>query len=421
MAVLILKKYHPKVIGITGSVGKTSTKEAVFAVLDGHFRVRRNEKNYNNEIGLPLTIIGVETGGDSFWGWVVVVFKWLGIIIFPVKFPEVLVLELAADRPGDIKYLVDFIKPEIGIITDISGSHMEYFKNLDSIAKEKWYLARHVGEKGTAIINIDNPYLLKLKNNLRSEVLSFGFSQDADVEASDVSYNYIKNNGHSELRGLSFKLNYRGTIIPMRLNNILAAHNIYAALAGIAVGIKLGLNLVEIGRALENFTLPTGRMNLIRGIKNTIIIDDSYNASPVSATAAMKVLGEIEAPRKIAVMGDMLELGTGSETGHRELAKKFLEIRGDIFIAVGSRMQKAVAELAKHNTSPERILTFASPLEAGKKLQEIMRDGDLILVKGSQGMRMEKIVEEVMAEPLRAGEFLCRQDKKWKEKEWREV
>jgi UDP-N-acetylmuramoyl-tripeptide--D-alanyl-D-alanine ligase len=265
MAVSVLKKYHPKTIGITGSVGKTSAKEAIFTVLGSHYSARRNGKNYNNEIGLPLTIIGAETGGNSFWGWTKVFLKWLGIIIFPVKYPEVLILEMGADRQGDIKYLVDFIKPQIGVITDISGSHLEFFGSLEGITKEKGYLAKHLEGKGTAILNIDNSQLKKLKSQTGSKATTFGFSEEADVRATDISYNYSKD--ENELKGLSFKLNYKGTSMPMRLNNVLAPHSIYSALAGVAVGIELGLNLVEIGEALENFTLPNGRMNLIRGVK----------------------------------------------------------------------------------------------------------------------------------------------------------
>ncbi|HLN18681.1 MAG TPA: UDP-N-acetylmuramoyl-tripeptide--D-alanyl-D-alanine ligase [Patescibacteria group bacterium] len=423
MSVLILKKYHPRVIGITGSVGKTSAKEAIFTVLASKYQTRKNEKNYNNEIGLPLTILGTETGGDSLAGWMKVFLKWSGLVAFPVKYPEFLVLEMAADREGDIKYLVDFVKPELGVITDISGSHLEFFKTLDGITKEKGYLAKNVKEKGVAILNIDNPQLKKFKQEIKSRVLTFGFEDLADVRATDVTYNYAINemNGKRELKGLTFKLNYKGTSMPMRLNNILASHSIYSALAGIAVGIEMGLNLVDIGHALENFTLPKGRMNLIQGIKNTIIIDDTYNSSPVSTFAALSVFKNIEASRKIAVLGDMLELGDNTESGHQEVAKDFLKSGGDIFIGVGHRMETAIRELKKHNISPDRLYHFSSPMEAGLKLQEIMREGDLVLVKGSQGMRMEKIVEEIMTEPLRAKDLLCRQDVKWKKKEWKEV
>ena len=426
MAILVLKKYNPRVVGVTGSVGKTSAKEAIFAVLSGHFRTRKNEKNYNNEIGLPLTIIGCESGGSSFLKWLGVFFKWLGVIIFPIEYPEVLVLEMGADRPGDIKYLTDFIKCEAAVITDISESHLEYFKTIDNVAREKWSLAESLSEKGIAVINIDNPNILKIKNQNKKEetpILSFGFSEEADVRAAEVLYNYAEenNSARKEIKGISFKLGYKGSSIPVRLNNVLAKHNIYAALAGIAIGIGFKLNLVEIAKALEDFSLPYGRMNLIAGIKNSFIIDDAYNASPISTAAALEVFKDIKSSRKIAVLGDMLELGKNEEIGHRDTAKKFLESGGNIFFAVGKRMEMAADELKKHSFNENNLYIFSNPMDAGKKLQEIMREGDLILIKGSQVMRMEKIVEEIMAEPQNAEELLCRQDAAWKNKEWEEV
>jgi|WetSurMetagenome_2_1015567.scaffolds.fasta_scaffold32888_2 UDP-N-acetylmuramoyl-tripeptide--D-alanyl-D-alanine ligase len=428
MSSLVLKRYRPKIIGVTGSVGKTSTKEAIFSVLASHFRVRRSEKNYNNEIGLPLTIIGVESGGSSIFGWIFVFLKWLSIIIFPFKYPEILILEMGADRPGDLKYLTGFIHPEISVITDISGSHLEFFNSIENVAREKGTLVRKLGEKKLAVLNIDNPYIRKIRSQIKSKVLTFGFSEDSDVRATDVAFNYANGDDqmgipsqNKKIKGLSFKLSYKGTIIPVRLNNILSKHNIYAALAGICVGIELGINLVEIGAALENFCLPFGRMNLVRGLRGGLIIDDTYNSSPVSAGAALEVLGEIESGRKIAVLGDMLELGANTEAGHRSVAIKFLESHGDIFFAVGDRMKFAADELEKHNIDSDRLFIFEDPISAGKRLKEIIDEDDLILVKGSQGMRMEKVVEEVMAEPNKSGFYLCRQSRTWKEKEWGKV
>lgn len=426
LAVLVLKKYNPRIIGITGSVGKTSTKEAVHAVLSAHYRVRKNEKNFNNEIGLPLTIIGSEGGGNSTWRWLGVFLKALSVILFPVEYPEILVLEMGADRPGDIKYLTAFLKCEVAIITDVSGSHLEYFKTIEKVGEEKWSLVESLPGGGSAVVNIDNSYIAKLKDQTKREdlnFLTFGFSAEADIQAMDVFYNYGEENqlAGKEIRGLSFKLNYKGTTLPVRLNNILARHNIYAALAAVAAGINFKLNLVEIAKALENFCLPQGRMSLVSSIKNAFIIDDTYNSSPVSALAALEVLRDIQATRKIVVMGDMLELGKESETGHRAVAKKFLETHSNIFMAVGKRMQWAVEELKKHNISPERLFVFADPMSAGRKLQEIIQEGDLILIKGSQGMRMEKVVEEIMEEPQKAEKYLCRQSADWKERPWKEV
>lgn len=424
MAVLVLKKYKPQVVAITGSVGKTSTKEAIATVLDGKMRVRKTEKNYNNEIGLPLTIIGAESGESSLCGWFKVFLKWSWVMLAPNKYPEVLVLEMGADRPGDIQYLVDFVRPNISVITDISWSHVEFFKDVEGVAKEKGTLVKELDEKGSAVLNVDNPHIAKINNQAKCNVISFGFSEEAEMKATDVNFSYDENS--SDPKGLSFKLNFKGTSIPVRLSNILARHQIYAALAAAAVGTQFGINLVEIGQALENFAPPCGRMNLLRGIKDTCIIDDTYNSSPTSVSAALDTLQELHASsenftRKIAVLGDMLELGEGSPEKHADLGKKFLEIKGDLIFAVGERMQAAVSELEKGGFPKERIYHFENPMEAGKKLQAVMQKGDLILVKGSQGMRMEKVVEEVMADPQNLEKLLCRQSQHWREIPWKKV
>lgn len=420
MSIGVLKKYSPRIIGVTGSVGKTSAKEAIFAVLAGHFRVRRNEKNYNNEIGIPLTIISAASGSSSIFGWLKVFLKWIAIIILPLEYPEVLILEMGADRPGDLKYLTDFVKLEVGVLTDVSASHLEFFKNLESIAREKITIIKTLNEKGLAIINVDNPILAGLKDQAKSSLITVGFSKEAEMQATDPALVYSGETG-AEIKGMSFKLNYRGTSIPVRLNNVLARHQIYPALFAAAAGTWLGLNLVEIGAALENFFPPCGRLNLISGIKNTFIIDDTYNASPASTQAALETLGEISAPRKIAVLGDMLELGGETQFGHKKVAQKFLEIKGDVIFLVGERMLFAEEELLKNKFPKENIFLFENPMEAGKKLQEIIREGDLILAKGSQGMRMEKVVEEIMAHPQKAPELLCRQNSQWKNKPFTEV
>lgn len=413
MSFLVLKKYNPKIVSITGSVGKTSTKEAVFIVLASRFRVRRSEKNYNNEIGLPLTIIGVESGKNSFWGWLKVFFKWLVVIVFPIEYPEILILEMGADRPGDIEYLLSFVRPNVGVVTDVSLTHIEFFKSLEGVAKEKMSLVSSLGEKALAIINIDNEYIKKIKGQAKCRVVTFGFSDEADMQASDISFNYLEK---QEIKGLSFKLNYKGTNLPVRLNNVLARHQAYPALVAVAVGIEFGINLVESTALMGNFSVPRSRLNLMAGIKNTHIIDSTYNASPSSVAAALEVLGEIKSERKVAVLGDMLELGEETEKSHRNVAREFLKIKGDIFFAVGPRMKFAVAELVQRGFKKENIFSFLNPMDAGKKLQEIIKEGDIILVKGSQGTRMEKVVEEIMAEPQKAEELLCRQNKEWKEK-----
>ncbi|MCX6765848.1 MAG: UDP-N-acetylmuramoyl-tripeptide--D-alanyl-D-alanine ligase [Candidatus Moranbacteria bacterium] len=410
MAIAVLKKYKPLVIGITGSVGKTSAKEAVFLVLSSKFRVRKNEKNYNNEIGIPLTVIGSESGGRSLWGWVKVTARWTEAVVFPFRYPEVLVLEMGVDRPGDMKYLASFIPLKIGVVTSISSSHLEFFKNVDQIAKEKGKILEGLGEDGVAILNADDEKIFSMKDETRARVITFGFEEKADLRASHVTYVQ----GEKEPEGIAFKLNYEGKFIPVRLPHVLASHQIGAVLAGAAAGIALKINLVDIAEALEQFSAPPGRMKLIKGIKDSLVIDDTYNASPASAVAALTALENLRALRKIAVLGDMLELGKEMEKGHRQVARKVFEINADLFFAVGERMKLAMNELETLGYSPERMHYFESPQEASRILKEFIKKGDLVLVKGSQSMRMEKIVEGLMAEPDSASKLLCRQSAEWR-------
>lgn len=413
MAAFVLKRRKPVVIGITGSVGKTSAKEAIFCVLSKKINVRKNEKNYNNEIGIPLTIIGAQTGGKNIFKWVVVFFKWIFAAFIESDYPKVIILELGVDRPGDMKYLTSFLNPFVGVVTNVSGSHMEYFGSLEKIAKEKAVLVDELPDGGFAILNADDPNVLKMRERTRASAITYGFSEDSSIKAGSVSFAY-DDNGKPD--GISFKVEAEGKSIPMRLRHILAPHQVFSVLSAIAAAGTFKINLLDAINSLQDFYSPPGRMNLIVGIKNTYLIDDTYNASPVSTVAALDVLEKLGAKRKIAVLGDMLELGEDEQKGHIEVAKKVFEIKADIFFAVGDRMKKAVEELKRLGFDWNRIFCFEDPETAGKKLQEVMRIGDLVLVKGSQGMRMEKIIEEVMGDPSRAESVLCRQNIEWLKK-----
>jgi UDP-N-acetylmuramoyl-tripeptide--D-alanyl-D-alanine ligase len=406
---VLLRRRKVRIVGITGSIGKSSAKEAIFAVLCQKFNVRRNEKNYNNEIGLPLTIIGAKSGNRSIWGWLRVFLQWLWVVFGWGKYPEILILEMGVDHPKDMDYLLSFIRPEVGVVTNISSSHLEFFKTLENIAKEKGKLIEALPSDGLAVLNNDDDLVLGMKEEIEAPFSTFGFGEFAEVSASNAALVYED----GMLQGITFKLSYAGSILPMRLPGIIAPHLIYAALSAVAVGIYFKLNLVEIAEALTNFTSLSGRMKLVRGIKNSMLIDDTYNASPSSTLSALQVLEEISAERKIAVLGDMLELGEESEKGHEEVAQKVFAMKADKFLVVGDRMKKAAEKRRPNNYPEENILFFADPMNAGKALQSILHSGDVVLVKGSQGMRMEKVVEEVMNDPQKANELLCRQSPEW--------
>lgn len=416
LAELVLERYEPDIIAITGSVGKSSTKEAVAQVLRPHFNIRENAKNYNNEIGVPLTILGQESGNKSLW-------RWLGIFLAAIKlliirdknYPDILILEMGADRPGDIRYLVNFIHPSIGIVTAVAPSHIEFFGTLERIAMEKREVVAHLDRQGTAILNADDSLVILMKEKTRAPVLSFGFGEKADVRAEELQLSYSDDNAKKEILGINFKMSHKGSFVPVFLPRIIGRQQVYSALAGAAAGITYGLNLVQISEALRNYRAPRGRMNLIAGINNSLIIDDSYNSSPEAVKAALGVLAELRVPgaRKIAVLGDMLELGDYSYGAHREIGFKIVELGLDMLVTVGERSKAIAMGAEEAGLAKSAVSNFPTSREAGEFLINKIKANDIILVKGSQGMRMERVVKEIIAEPARAGELLARQEKKW--------
>ncbi len=414
----MLSKYQPLVIGITGSIGKTSTKEAVFAVLSKKNNcLRRNVKNYNNEIGLPLTIIGAEAQGRSVLGWLGVFIKaLLALAIKDKNYPKILILEMGVDHPGDMDYLNSIVKCQIGVVTFVGPVHLEFFNTIDRVQKEKGKLIENLNRDGYAILNYDNEKSREIKNVSKVKTLTYGFDAKADIRAQEVIFSFDKNN---VLQGTSFKLSYNGSSVPVFLPGVLGNSAVYSSLAAAAVGLTQSMNLIDVSQALRDYQPPRGRMNLVAGIKHTLIIDDTYNSSPQAAISALGVLKEIlvkENAKKIAVFGDMLELGEYSEEGHKEVGKYLAKLKINKLITVGERSRDIGRGAKEEGMSEDDIFHFADTASAGKFLQEIMKEGDLVLIKGSQGMRMEKIVREVMAEPQKASELLVRQDIKWQKK-----
>ena len=338
---LILKKYKPEIIGITGSVGKTGAKEAVYAVLSSKYNVRRNVKNYNNEIGLPLTIIGSESPGKSIIGWILVFIKAIKLILIINKnYPKILILEMATDKPGDMKYLNKIAKCRIGIITRIGSSHIKYFNSIKNIAKEKSLLIKNLPQSGTAILNYDDELTLAMKELTNANILTYGLREGSKVRAREIALSFNKSINAYDLVGISFKISYENSIIPVILPNIISKSSVYSVLIGACAGIIYDINLIAISQSIKNINMPKGRMNAIRGIKNTLIIDDSYNSSPESSMVAIDSIKDIPLranAEKYAVLGDMLELGSYSEEWHKQVGKYLAKAGIDKLITVGER------------------------------------------------------------------------------------
>ena len=269
-------------------------------------------------------------------------------------------------------------------------------------------IVSHLKKTDYAILNRDDVEVFEMRKKTDADVITFGFHPEADVRTSDMSVKYSDDGRHWP-EGVFFKVIYNGSIVPVYLPGIVGEHSIYRASAAIAIALVFGMNLVEISTVLKDIKMPPGRMRLIKGIKDTLLIDDSYNASPAAVRAGLETLSRVEITgngERYAVLGDMLELGAQTENSHREVGLRVAELGIDFFITVGEAMKHA-AIAAKEAGMPENsVVCLNSAEEAGRFLQEKMQTGDVILIKGSRAMHMERIVKEVMAEPEKADELL---------------
>jgi UDP-N-acetylmuramoyl-tripeptide--D-alanyl-D-alanine ligase len=354
-------KYNIPVIAVTGSAGKTTVKDMLTRVLSAKFKVLSNEGTKNNHIGLPLTLCGLN---DSY---------------------DIAVLELGTNHFGEIKNLTDICLPNAGVITHIGPAHLEHFNDLKGVFKEKYTLIENLRSPCLAILNSDDALLHKnvLKTCLKPFVLSFGIRAAADFSASHIRYGE---------KGIEFLLNGKHKF---HLHTA-GANNVYNALAAVAVARAFGMEYQTICRRLADFSFPKGRLNL-RFINKVKFIDDTYNSNPLSLKQALDALQKLKpAGRKIFVMGDMLELGEAEEQFHREAGFNSAGIC-DIFITVGTLSRLAAKAAAASGLKTKNIFTCANASEARNILVNkiSLKEGDIVLVKGSRAMRMEEILNVI--------------------------
>lgn len=394
----IINKYQPQVVGITGSVGKTSAKEIIASVLAHKFKVRASIKNYNNEFGLPLTIIGLESPGKNILGWIKVFVKIKKLLLFRDKnYPEVLVLEMGVDREGDMDYLLSIVRPDIGVLTNISHSHLEYFGSLEKIKKEKSKLVKNLKKDGLAVLNFDNKYLKDLPKEIKSQCCLYGQDAGADFLAKDISFVLPNDLLSGDFFGINFKLEYQGSVVPVILPGAISYPAVYSSLAALAVGLRLGLNLIEMTKYLQEIPMVSSRMEILPGVNSTIIIDDAYNASPESSLSALKTIKKIKLNkgRKVVIFGDMLELGSYNEEGHYLVGKEVAQSDVDMLLLVGEN-SKIIGQGAREaGFAKDNIFNFVAAEDTFPFLEKNMLAGDLILIKASRGTRLDKIVNEI--------------------------
>ncbi len=351
------------VVAVTGSVGKTSTKEAIASVLAQRFQVVRSRGSFNTDIGVALDLLDINPDTD------------------------VVVLEFGeAYRLGEVRELCALAEPRIGVVTNVSHAHLARMGTLERIAQSIAELPESLPDDGVAVLNGDDFRVRLMAERTRARVLWYGLSPDCHVRAED-----IESRG---LEGISFDLVAYGERNRVRLP-LLGQHSVHHALAAIAVGYEFGLTLDEM---LSGFRDPRVQVRLLTvpGVNGATLLDDTYNASPASCMAALSLLQEIPAQRRIAVLGDMYELGWYEEEGHRMVGRRAAAVVDRLY-TLGPRARWIAEEAIASGLAPERVYATDDRRELVAVLRETLRPGDFVLVKGARGMRMEEIVEALRA------------------------
>lgn len=409
---LVLGRYRPTIVAVTGSVGKTSAKDAIYTVLSASLFARKSEKSFNSDVGIPLTILGCPNGWNNPVQWVKNIIAGAVLIFWKQQYPELLILEVGADRPGDIRKVSEWLKPDIVVLTRFGSVpvHVEYFKTRDELINEKKWLVTALKKSGTLVYNNDDEDVVKIAESVEQKKISFGFLPGTAVAAS---YDQVVYENNLPV-GISFKVEFNnGNSMPVRIMGGLGKQQIYPVLAGLAVARSFDINMVSAVEAFADHHGPRGRMRVIAGIHDSVIIDDTYNSSPVALEEALVALKNLEVKgKKIAILGDMLELGRFSAEEHRKLGGIVAKC-ADILVAVGIRSEFFAEGARGAMMADECIIRFSNSVDAAEKVVTIIEPGDVALIKGSQSTRMERVSKALMAHPEQAGDMLVRQEGEW--------
>jgi UDP-N-acetylmuramoyl-tripeptide--D-alanyl-D-alanine ligase len=358
----VLAEQPPTVIGITGSIGKTTTKEFTAGLLSARFKVLKSEGNFNNHLGLALSLLRLR------------------------KSHQVAVLEMGTSGPGEIRALTRIAPPDVAVITNINPVHLEFFPGLEAIAAAKKEILDGAKRDAAAVLNGDDPLVREIGRDWSGRKIIFGYSSGCDVRASAVR--------KLGLDGMSFDLHVEG-----KSRNVRAPffYEEYLAnlLAAVGASLALSLPFEVIIDGIPRLALLPGRGAVVRLGRDIRLIDDSYNSSPTALEAALKGLAPLPARRKVAILGDMLELGPREAEFHRRAGRLVPENGWSLLLAVGP-LARHIAEGAIAAGLPEaRVMTFSSSDEVAASLAGLIQAGDMILVKGSRGTRMEKVVQRL--------------------------
>ena len=339
-------------------------------------------------------------------------------MVFAVSFPKYLVLEVGPDKPGDMGNLLNWIKPNLVVVTRLPeiSVHVEHYKSPEEVSKEESLPALVLTREGILILNDDDEKVVSLRKNFAGKVLTYGLTPRADINALSEEIIYGVVDGRRVPTGMRFFVNYGNNKVQFEILGAVGIAHIYAILGGIATAVSLGGKLENLVKAFNDYEIPRGRMCIIPGIKGVTIVDDSYNSSPVAAEIALQTLKRIEGKRKIAALGDMRELGSYAKEEHQKLGKLVADT-ADVLITVGPLSKYTVEGALNNGLDEKNIYQFDDSQKAGKFLETILREGDIVLAKGSQNtIFMERLVREVMLHPEMAEKLLVRQEEEWQRK-----
>jgi UDP-N-acetylmuramoyl-tripeptide--D-alanyl-D-alanine ligase len=351
------QRFSVRVIGITGSVGKSSTKELTWAVLARRFNTLKSVGNLNNEIGLPLTLTQLTQAHER------------------------LILEMGMYDLGEIAALCDIAQPQVGLVTNIGPTHLERLKTIERIAQAKAELIEALPPGGTAILNYDDARVRAMADVSRAEVFTYGLSPEADLGASQVT--------SEGLEGIRFMLRYRTETIYVKVP-LLGRHSVHTALGATAVGLVEGLSWEEIIAGLQSSAAQL-RLVAVPGPRGSKILDDTYNASPSSTIAALNLLADLPARRRIAVLGEMLELGHYEVEGHKKVGCRAAGLVDEL-LTLGPRSRFISSEAIACGLDPDCIQQFDDTTAVTTYLAGHLAAGDVVLIKGSRSLMMEEIV-----------------------------
>jgi len=349
------------VVAVTGSVGKTTTKDMTAHILSQRFEVLKTEENYNNEIGVPLTALQLEPSHQA------------------------AVFEIAMRGPGEIAYLARIVRPTIGVVTNVGVTHIERLGSAQAIAAAKAELLQEMGPDSVAILNADDEHSACLRGAAKGKVLTFGIERPADVTARDVSM--------GEMAASEFRIAAGKEQAPIRLR-VPGRHNVLNALAAAAAALEAGASIEDVRKGLEGVTLGKHRLQVLKSARGFTILDDCYNANPASMVAALEVLGQIRADRHMAVVGDMLELGPHAAEMHRDVGRDAATHGLALLVAVGDHAHH-LREGALSGMTPEQVILASDVEQCADIILQGARPGDAVLVKASRAMALERVVEKL--------------------------